>query len=162
MKRAKAVQITKLIISLIVCQVAGIIGSVFTTPAIPTWYEALEKPFFTPPNWLFAPAWITLFFLMGVSAFLVWRQGFDNRQVKKALIIFIVQLVLNIFWSVSFFGLKSPLTGLIIIAVLWVAILFTILNFFKVSKYAGSLLVPYILWVSFAAALNASILFLNM
>lgn len=161
MERSKSIEIAKLVASIIICQGAGLIGSIFTTPAIPTWYEALRKPFFRPPNWLFAPVWITLFTLMGISAFLVWRKGLGDPQVKVALSIFFVQLILNTLWSVVFFGLRSPLGGFIVIAILWVAILLTILNFYKISVTAGLLLVPYILWVSFAAILNLSIWRLN-
>lgn len=151
----------RLIVSIVVCQCAGIIGSVFTTPAIPTWYAALEKPAFTPPNWLFAPAWGTLFFLMGVAAFLVWRKGSGEPQVRTALILFLVQLVLNVGWSVAFFGYECPLCGMVVILVLWVAILVTMLKFFRISVAAGALMVPYILWVSFATALNVAVYVLN-
>lgn len=161
MEKSRLTEIARLVASIIICQGAGLIGSIFTTPAIPTWYEALRKPFFRPPNWLFAPVWITLFTLMGISAFLVWRKGLGDPQVKVALSIFLVQLILNTSWSVVFFGLRSPLGGLIVISILWVAILLTILNFSKVSMAAGLLLVPYILWVSFAALLNLFIWRLN-
>lgn len=157
----KARDIVKLVVSLVACQLAGVVGSIFTTSAIPTWYAALEKPPFTPPSWLFAPAWITLYLLMGISAFLIWRRGFDNRQVKIALIIFLVQLVLNALWSVVFFGLESPLYGIVVIVVLWVAILLTMLRFWKLSTAAGALLLPYLLWVTFASMLNISIFILN-
>jgi len=153
--------IFKLIVSIIACQLAGVIGSAFTTPAIPTWYAALVKPPFTPPSWLFAPAWITLYVLMGISASLVWRVGLDQKRVRTALILFLVQLVLNALWSVAFFGLQSPLGGIIVIVLLWAAILLTILRFFKISTAAGALLVPYIAWVTFAATLNAYIYALN-
>jgi benzodiazapine receptor len=156
-----AKDIARLIISIIACQCAGLVGSIFTTPTIPTWYAALQKPVFTPPNWLFGPAWVTLYLLMGISAFIIWRRGLDNQQVRAALIVFLIQLVLNALWSVAFFGLKSPLYGVIVIVALWIAILFTILKFFKVSSAAGVLLLPYILWVSFAAVLNISIWILN-
>lgn len=153
--------IFKLIVSIIACQLAGVIGSAFTTPAIPTWYAALVKPPFTPPSWLFAPAWITLYVLMGISASLVWRVGLDQKRVRTALILFLVQLVLNALWSVAFFGLQSPLGGIIVIVLLWAAILLTILKFFRISTAAGALLVPYIAWVTFAATLNAYIYVLN-
>ena len=151
----------KLLISIIACLSAGLIGTIFTTPAIPTWYAALEKPAFTPPNWLFAPAWTTLYILMALAASLVWRGGLGDRQVRTALSIFLVQLVLNALWSAAFFGLKSPLYGVIVIAALWIAILLTIIKFFRISTLAGALLIPYISWVTFAAALNASIFALN-
>ena len=161
MKNVRFINIAKLIASLVVCQCAGIIGSAFTTPAIPNWYATLQKPVFTPPNWLFAPAWITLYLLMGIAAFLVWRVGLENRRVRIALILFLVQLALNSLWSVAFFGMQSPLYGVIVIVILWLMILLTILKFSRISAAAAWLLVPYILWVSFASALNISILILN-
>jgi tryptophan-rich sensory protein len=150
----------KLAASVLLCQLVGFIGSLFTTPAIPTWYPTLNKPFFTPPNWIFGPVWISLYLLMGISLFLIWRRS-DHPQFKPALFFFFVQLMLNVFWSAAFFGLRSPLLGLIDIILLWVAILFTILNFFKISKSAGTLLIPYLVWVSFAALLNFSLWILN-
>jgi tryptophan-rich sensory protein len=157
----KSTDIYKLVISIVACQAAGGIGSIFTTPAISTWYAALEKPAFTPPNWVFAPVWITLYLLMGVAAFLVWRKGLNERGVKTALVIFLVQLILNALWSVVFFGLKSPMAGVILIVLLWIAILITIIRFFKLSHIAGGLLIPYIVWVSIAANLNVGIWMLN-
>ena len=153
--------IHRLIISVVICQGAGLIGSIFTAPSIQTWYVALQKPPFTPPNWLFAPAWITLYLLMGISASLIWQQGLDNRQNRTALIIFLVQLVLNALWSIVFFGFESPLSGMVVIVLLWVAILITILKFMPISKIAGLILIPYIGWVTFAAILNVSIYVLN-
>jgi benzodiazapine receptor len=155
-------EILKLVVSIIICQLAGVIGSIFTTTAIPVWYSTLIKPSFTPLNWIFAPVWTGLYLLMGISAFLVWRKGLDNRLVNSTLRLFIIQLILNTFWSILFFGLRSPLLGLVEIILLLVAILLTILSFFRVSKIAGFLLVPYILWVSFAAILNFSIWRLNL
>ena len=162
MEKSTLIAISKLITSIIVCQLAGVVGSIFTTPAIPTWYATLRKPSFTPPNWVFSPVWISLFVLMGIAAFLVWNKGLSDQRVKTALGIFALQLILNVLWSAMFFGLRSPLAGLIEIAVLWVAILLTILYFFRVSEAAGILLIPYFLWVSFAAFLNFSIWRLNI
>jgi benzodiazapine receptor len=153
--------IFKLIISVIACLAAGAIGSVFTRSAIPTWYATLEKPPFNPPDWVFAPVWTLLYILMGVAVFLVWRKGVENRQVRAALIVFLIQLVLNALWSIIFFGLESPLYGLIVISALWIAILATILMFFRISRTASILLWPYLLWVTFAAVLNSSIWLLN-
>jgi tryptophan-rich sensory protein len=149
----KRTDFLKLAASLILCQTAGFLGSLFTTPAIPTWYAALKKPSFTPPNWIFGPVWIGLFILMGISLFLVWkRQG--HPHFKTALVFFCVQLILNVLWSVAFFGLRWPLLGFIDIVLLWLAILLTIRHFWKVSRFSGTLLLPYLLWVSFAAFLN--------
>ncbi|MCJ7653801.1 MAG: tryptophan-rich sensory protein [Dehalococcoidia bacterium] len=161
MSAMKPRDIWKLVVSIIACLAAGAVGSIFTRQAIPTWYATLEKPAFNPPNWLFAPVWTLLYIMMGVAAFLVWRKGLDNRQVRVALIVFLVQLVLNALWSVAFFGLESPLYGLIVIATLWVAILFTVLKFYRISLAASVLMWPYLLWVSFAAVLNSSIWLLN-
>lgn len=160
MDEIKRADILKLAASIILCQLAGFLGSLFTTPAIPTWYATLKKPSFTPPNWIFSPVWISLFVLMGISLFLVWRRQ-GHPRFKTALTFFFVQLILNIFWSVAFFGLRSPLLGLIDIVFLWIAILLTIQNFLKVSKIAGVLLLPYLLWVSFAVLLNFFLRVLN-
>lgn len=151
----------KLIASLVTVLAAGAIGSVATAKAIPTWYAALAKPRFNPPEWLFGPAWTVLYLLMAVAAFLVWKQGFGSPGVKLALAVFLLQLILNALWSVLFFGLRSPLAGMVDIVVMWVAILWTIVLFFRVSVPAGVMLLPYIAWVSFAAVLNAAILRLN-
>jgi tryptophan-rich sensory protein len=161
MKAMKPSDILKLVVSIVACLAAGAIGSVFTRSAIPTWYATLEKPAFNPPNWLFAPVWTLLYIMMGIAAFLVWRKGLENRQVRIALIVFLIQLVLNALWSVVFFGLESPLYGLIVISALWVAILFTVLKFFRISSVASVLMWPYLLWVTFAAVLNVSIWLLN-
>ncbi|MGB7054915.1 MAG: TspO/MBR family protein [bacterium] len=153
--------IWRLIISIFVCQLAGIIGSVFTTPQISTWYATLKKPSFSPPNWLFGPVWITLFLLMGISLFIVWRKGLDTPSVRGGLTLFGIQLVFNVLWSVSFFGFKSPISGLFVIVILWIMILLTILQFSKITEPAAILLIPYIVWVSFAAILNLSLFLLN-
>ena len=151
----------KLIVSITICLFAGFLGSFFTIPAIPTWYATLAKPSFAPPNWLFFPVWTILFVMMGISLYLVWRKGLEGQQIKKALVIFAVQLILNVLWSAAFFGLRSPLSGLIEISILWISIAFTIMIFMKISRTAGLLLIPYIIWVSFAAILNFMIWRLN-
>ena len=161
MENIKLQDIFRLLASIVVCQSAGLIGFVFTMSAIPTWYASLQKPFFTPPNWLFAPAWAAFYLLMGISAFIIWRRGLSDKPAREALFIFGVQLVINALWSMVFFGLKSPLSGVVVIVVLWVAILYTMYKFYNLSSLAVILLLPYILWVSFAAVLNISIWLLN-
>ena len=153
--------IVKLIVSILACQGAGGIGAVFTTPAIPKWYAGLKKPAFTPPNSVFGPVWITLYLLMGIAVFLVWRQGLGHEGVSVAFIVFWIQLLLNILWSVVFFGLKSLIGGTVVIFVLWALILVSIIEFFGVSAAAGALLIPYIVWVTVAANLNVRIYSLN-
>ena len=155
---AKAI---KLIISVLACLLAGFVGSAATMPSIPTWYASLQKPAFNPPNWIFAPVWTTLFIMMGVAAFLVWDKGLENKKVKISLAIFGLQLLLNVLWSILFFGLQSPLYAFIDIIMLWASILATIIYFYRISAAAAYLLIPYILWVSFASALNLFIVILN-
>lgn len=152
----------KFIISVAICEGAGIIGSLFTVSSIPTWYMILNKPFFSPPNWIFAPVWTVLYFLMGVSLYLVWTKK-DNKKLVKELAyqIFFAQLILNILWSIVFFGLKSPFTGLVVIIILWLSIIETIRRFAKVDKAASVLQYPYLAWVTFATILNFSLWVLN-
>lgn len=161
MKRTLLIDGLKLVTSIVVCICAGLIGSISTGESISNWYIYLQKPAFTPPNWLFAPVWFLLYILMGIAVYLVWRKGLDKFQVRESIVIFIIQLVLNAGWSYAFFGLRSPLTGLIVIVPLWTAILLTIINFFRVSRTSAYLLIPYIIWVSFATVLNFSIYLLN-
>jgi len=152
---------TPLFVSIAVCQLVGIAGSFFTRPAIPGWYAGLRKPWFTPPDWLFGPVWITLYLLMGIAAYLVWSRGTARPGVRTALAVFLVQLLLNAAWSPVFFGLRSPLAGAVVIVLLWLAIAATIFLFWKVSRSAALLLLPYLLWVTLASALNMAIYFLN-
>ncbi|MEK7573151.1 MAG: TspO/MBR family protein [Patescibacteria group bacterium] len=141
------------------CLGAGAIGSLFTTPAINTWYVTLNKPSFNPPNYIFAPVWTILYILMGLSFYLILVS--KEREKQTAVMFFVLQLILNVLWSLVFFGLHSPLGALITIVLLWISILMTIINFYKISKPASYLLIPYILWVSFASVLNLSIGMLN-
>jgi len=153
--------IIKLIISILVCQGAGLIGSVFTRRAIPDWYAVIHKPAFNPPNWVFAPVWAGLFTLMGIAAFLVWRKGVQAPGVKSALYVFLLQLTLNSLWSIVFFGCHSIRGGLAVVACLFLAILWMIKVFLPISKPAAWLLIPYVAWVGFAFILNAALLILN-
>lgn len=151
----------KLLVSIIICQMAGIIGTIFTSDSLTGWYAGLTKPDFNPPNWIFGPVWILLYFMMGISLFLVWREDLKNAVVKKAFYVFMIQLIFNASWSIVFFGFQSVTGALIIIIILWLLIIYTILNFLKVSRTSGILLIPYLLWVSFAAILNFFIFKLN-
>lgn len=151
----------KFLVSVIGCELVGILGTPFTTAAIPTWYATLNKPFFAPPNWLFGPAWTLLYFLMGVAFYLIWKQNAKSKKVQVAKKLFLAQLFFNFIWSPIFFGLRSPLLGLITIIILWTLIVATIFKFHPLSKWAAYLLIPYLLWVTFATTLNGAILFLN-
>ncbi|MGB3479386.1 MAG: TspO/MBR family protein [bacterium] len=151
----------KLFISVALCLGIGFIGSLFTSPNVPTWYASLTKPSFSPPNWIFGPVWTFLYILMGIAFAIIWRRYGVLRGAGFAMSIFLVQLVFNILWSAAFFALHSPLLGLIDIIILLVLIVVTIIFFARVSYIGAFLLAPYVLWVSFATLLNAAIYILN-
>lgn len=149
----------KIAIMIVIAELAGIVGSVFTAPAIGEWYSTLEKPMWTPPGWVFAPVWLSLYALMGIAAGIIWNSKSKIR--KNALSIYGIQLVLNILWSIIFFGIRSPGYAFAEIVLLWLAIWATMSFFTRISKKAGWMLMPYILWVTIAAALNYSIWMMN-
>ncbi len=176
--------ILKFIIAVVVSELAGTIGAIFTKPSIPTWYASLVKPALNPPSWVFGPVWTALYFLIGVSFYLVWARNWKvvhpilirtkkawnpwserlwrgDLQKVNVISIFAVQYVLNVAWSFVFFGLHQPLIAFFVILALWFSILYTIVNFYRISKPAAYLLLPYILWVSFAVYLNYAIWALN-
>lgn len=159
---------SKLLLSVLVSESAGLIGSIFTVSSNPAWYAALAKPALNPPSWLFAPVWTALYLMMGIAAFLVWRGSSpvsaknEAGRIRGALAIFTLQLVLNTLWSVIFFGLHNIFGALIEIVLLWFAILWTVIAFHRISRPAAYLLVPYLLWVSFATYLNASLWMLKI
>lgn len=147
--------------AILFCVIVGSIGSLVTITGPGSWYSTLQKPYFAPPNWVFAPVWITLFVLMGIALYLVWESGTEKNDVRIALGTFGVQFFLNIIWSFLFFGFKSTLLGFIDILFLWVMIMATIWTFYRVKKSAAYFLIPYIAWVTIASALNGAIYFMN-
>lgn len=157
----KIQNILKLFISIVIAQLAGIIGSLYTFNSIPTWYATLVRPEIAPPNWVFGPVWTTLYVLMGISAYIIWSKGYSDKKVKIALYVYLGQLLLNALWSILFFGLQDIRSAFIEIIALWIMIALNIFLFGKISKTAGYLLIPYILWVSFASYLNYSFMILN-
>ena len=158
----KIANIIKLVVSCAVPLLVGVTGSLFTTAdSLSNWYAKLNKPPFNPPDWIFGPVWTTLYIMMGISAFIIWRKGLDDKVIRIALSCFIVQLFFNAIWTPLFFGLRSPLLGLIDIVLLLNAIIVTIYVFSKISRPAALLLIPYLAWVSFATVLNASLYLLN-
>jgi translocator protein len=161
MRKITFSDISTLIVSIFICQFAGIIGSFSIKPAMQGWYQTLNKPFFTPPNWLFAPVWVILFFLMGIALFLILKKGPKSGRYKKALYVFSLQFCLNILWSFLFFALKSPGLAFLEIILLLAAILHTILIFYKIKPKAGLILLPYFFWVIYAAALNYAVWIMN-
>ncbi|OKY77490.1 MAG: Tryptophan-rich sensory protein TspO [Candidatus Methanohalarchaeum thermophilum] len=146
-----------LIVFIVGCELVGIIGALVTSDAFVSWYPSLEKPWFTPPGYVFAPVWTLLYALMGIALYIVWKKGWPQKKAKYAVSAFAIQLTLNGIWTPLFFGLRNPLLGLIDIILLWIAILVTIVLFTRISKKAGALLIPYIIWVTIATALNYSI-----
>jgi tryptophan-rich sensory protein len=140
------------------CVGTGALAGYATQQSVSDWYLTLNRPDWTPPSWLFAPVWTTLYVMMAIAAWLVWQTW---PQSAMAMIVFFVQLTLNLAWSFLFFGARSPILGLVDIAALWLAIVLTIVLFNRHSRAAGLLLVPYLAWVSFAAALNFTIWQMN-
>lgn len=144
------------------CLAVGYISSIVTRENIPTWYALINKPFFTPPNWVFAPVWTLLYIMMGFAAGSVWNKiDMDDKNVKKAFLFFLIQLALNALWSYLFFGLRNPMLASFEIILLWLMIYETYVQFKKVDKVSGYLLLPYLAWVSFATILTFSIWYLN-
>lgn len=149
----------RLLTSIAVLMVLGIAGSFFTAQSLESWYVKLNKPFFTPPNWLFAPAWTTLYLLIGLTLYLCWENRFwDDKKLKFA---FFLQLILNFLWSPLFFGLRSPILGLFDILALDIAVIATIFLLSKHSKTTTLLMLPYLAWILFASVLNLFVFLLN-
>ncbi len=153
---------TKLAISVFICQLAGIIGSVFTSSSLGSWYSFLVKPSFTPPGWFIGTVWLVLYTLMGVALYLIWTSKVSKAKSKeRAFLSFEVQLFLNALWSIVFFGAQSLQGGFVVIILMIFAISWTVFEFSKFSKPATGLLIPYLAWVCFATYLNYSIMVLN-
>lgn len=142
------------------CLAVGGLGAVFTTPEINGWYRTIAKPTWNPPDWVFGPVWTTLYVLMAIAAWLVWRP-MGMKEGARPLTLFAIQLALNFAWSWIFFGLHQPGWAFAEIVILWLTILATIVAFFCRSRTAGWLLIPYLAWVTFAGVLNFTIWRLN-
>lgn len=144
------------------CLAVGYISSMVTRENIPAWYALINKPFFTPPNWVFAPVWTLLYIMMGFAAGSVWNKiDTDEANVKKAFLFFLIQLALNALWSFLFFGLHNPMLASIEIILLWLMIFETYKQFKVIDKFAANLLLPYLVWVSYATLLTISVWYLN-
>jgi benzodiazapine receptor len=156
----KANLIIKLIASLLLPISVGGIAGIFTSEAIPGWYATLHQPSFNPPNWVFGPVWTTLYIIMGISLFLIWKLP-ASKQRNQAILIFMIQLFLNFCWSFFFFYFKMIGLALIDILVLWIMILFMLVRFYIIKPVAAYINIPYLLWVTFATALNLAYFFLN-
>lgn len=155
------IKIFKLLSSILICEVVGILGSVFTFTQITTWYAHLNKPFFSPPNFVFGPVWTALYALMGISIFLIFEAKIKKNEKNFLIKLFSLQLILNFLWTLIFFGLHNPLLAYVEIIFLLASIILLIIKFYKYSKTASILLIPYLFWVSFASFLNLFVAILN-
>ena len=153
--------IVKLIICIVVCEGVGIIAGIATSKSIGEWYLYLNKPSFNPPNWIFGPVWTLLYLMMGISVYLIWKEGINFDGVNTAIVVFAVHLIINGLWSFVFFLWKSTGWGLVVILTLWLLIVICIILFYKINSTSAILLIPYLLWVSFASVLNWSLWKLN-
>jgi translocator protein len=147
----------------LVAAISGL-SSLATMPAVTGWYQHIQKPFWTPPDYVFGPVWTLLYLMIAVSGWLVWDRlpgTFMTRLLSPTLRVYWVQLSLNFLWSILFFGLQHPVLALADILALLAAIAITIRVFLRIRRVAGFLLVPYLLWVGYATSLNAGIVALN-
>ena len=154
-------EIPKLIVSILIPLIIGFASAFLTFSSFPAFYATLNKPSWSPPVWLFGYVWTVLYILNGIALFLVWREGLGRRDVQIAIGVFAIQIILNFFWSIIFFGFRSLSGGLIEIIIMWIAILINIILFYRISKAAGILLIPYIIWVTIASYLNYTVFLLN-
>jgi tryptophan-rich sensory protein len=157
----KASSLVRLVVCVVLCLGVGAVGSLFTTPEIPTWYASLNKPAWTPPNGVFPIVWTTLYAMMAVTLWLLWERVPPSPARSTALGWFLVQLTLNAIWSPIFFGAHATVTALIVIALLLVAIVMTIRATWPLHRPAAMLLFPYLAWIAYASTLNAGIVALN-
>ncbi len=153
--------IYKLIIAVLIPLAVGSLAGYFTASSVNGWYTTLVKPSFNPPNWLFAPVWTSLYIMMGIAFYLIWKKEANDVVKSTAVTLYIVQLALNFLWSFVFFYAQQPGWALVNIILMWIFIFLTILWFGKISSLSAWLLVPYICWVSFATVLNYAIWKLN-
>ena len=151
----------KFLISIVIPLVIGGISGGFTVSAINGWYTTINKPWFNPPNWIFGPVWTSLYVMMGIAFYLVWKSDATTAFKNQAITLFFIQLSVNFLWSIIFFYLQQPGWAFLDIIIMWIMILLTIFSFVKISSTASWLMVPYICWVSFASVLNFAIWKLN-
>ena len=154
---APRIAVATLLVFLAIAFIPSLVATSFSPGA---WYEALVKPSWNPPAWLFGPVWTLLYTLIGYAGYLAWRSSIANQRYA-AFSIYAIQLLLNALWTPLFFGYHSPGLALVNIVAQWISIALNIAVFYRIKPAAGLFLVPYLLWVSFALVLNASIWILN-
>lgn len=149
----------KLMTSLIIMLLAGIVGAIFNSNSSMEWYATLQKSTLNPPGIVFSYVWTLIYILMAISLYLVWNS--EDKNKKPAMVIFFIHFALNVGWNAIFFGLKLPILAFIEMIILWISIAITILVFKTINKTSAYLLIPYIIWVSFALILNFAVIILN-
>lgn len=150
----------KLLISIILPIGLGSIAGIFTSAAVPEWYTTLNRPSFNPPNWIFGPVWTILYILLGISFFVIWKQPASKKR-NQAILVYLLQLILNFAWSFIFFYFNMIGFALIEIILLWISIVIMLVLFYRIKPLASYMNIPYLLWVTFAAILNAGYYILN-
>ena len=150
----------KFLVSILLPLSLGAIAGMFTSQSVPEWYATLNRPSFNPPNWIFGPVWTTIYILMGISFFLIWKQE-ASKVRNRAILIFLLQLLLNFAWSFIFFYFNMIGLALVEIILLWISIVMMLVVFYKIKPIASYINIPYLLWVTFATVLNASYYILN-
>lgn len=153
-------EVIKLLVSIVLPLSLGAIAGMFTSQSVSGWYETLNRPSFNPPNWIFGPVWTTLYILMGISLYLIWKQDVSKER-NRAILVFLVQLILNFCWSFIFFYFNLIGIALLEIILLWINILIMLVLFYRIRPLAAYINIPYFIWVTFATILNASYYFLN-
>lgn len=151
----------KAVIAISIPLMVGGVSGYFTVAGVGSWYTQINRPTWNPPNWLFGPVWTTLYIMMGIALYLVWKSRLNTPLKSNAILFWSIQMTLNFFWSFIFFNQHLIGFAFVEMVMMWLAILVTIFAFSKINKYAAWLMVPYIAWVSFAGILNFTIWKLN-
>ena len=158
------IQWSKLLVAVLGTHAAGVVGILFTEPALATWYSSLVEPALSPPSWVFGPVWLTLYTLMGIAVYLIWtKRGSKSVRASSstALTVYWVHMILNGSWSIAFFGNQNITVALAIIVVMLAFIVLLMKLFWKIDRRATYLFAPYLAWVTFATYLNWSYWILN-
>ncbi len=161
MNQLKMTSLGKALVSILICEVVGISSGLLSAAGLNGWFDTLQKPSWNPPSWLFGPVWTTLYFMMGLALWQVWKSEKPEPQKRRAMLVFALQLFLNFWWSLIFFEFHQPGLAFLDIMLMLATIIWTIFLFAPMSRAAAWLLVPYVSWVSFAAILNYTIYLLN-
>lgn len=161
MKAAKWVRVRIVPVAVAALVVLVVAGLGATATDLGPWYQALEKPWWQPPDWLFGPAWTLIYALTAYAGILAWGQSQSLSARTSILFAFGLNVLLNILWTELFFGFRRPDWALIEVGLLWLSIVVLMVVLARVSRTAAWLLLPYLIWVTLAAALNFEVVRLN-